>query len=639
MGRLYLDFESYWADDFTLKKMTPVEYIQDPRFEALGCAFAFGDEAPFWVDGPDLPDFFQYVDWPNVFAISHNALFDMLILSLRYGVIPGCYGDTLAMARNALAHMLPSLSLQAIAKHYGMDPKWDTVSKTKGLSLSAIMQDAALYQELRGYACDDLEKCRTIFANLIRREGFPIQELETIDMVTRMTTMPRFELDTMVLAEHLNAVKVHKQTLLDNCYMDASDVGSLMSDRQLEAKFLFMHDVDIPMKISKTTGKLVNAFAKTDKAFTALLEHDNPMVQALVAARLGHKSTLEETRTQRLLSIANVVEKMPVPLKYSGAHTHRFSGDWKINLQNLPRGGELRKAFSAPKGELVVAVDASQIEARINATMAGESKLINAFAGTKGEIVGLEDTTDVYAWFAGYIYRDLGKITKENHPNERFVGKTAILSLGYGSSWSVFQAMCRNQGNVTLTDSQAMSVVMIYRSMFKQIRANWRHAQNVVIPLLMNSQASDVATELGFGSYEPTWGPVKIVRQALILPNGNQLRYADLRLELIDGKFEFRYKRGNMEQKIYGAKLVENVVQALAFVHIMEVAKRVKKLTHGSLLPVHQVHDELIYIVDEKDADWVSQLVTHEMSRSPEWMPTVPLAAEAHIGKTYFDAK
>ena len=78
------------------------------------------------------------------------------------------------------------------------------------------------------------------------------------------------------------------------------------------------------------------------------------------------------------------------------------------------------------------------------------------------------------------------------------------------------------------------------------------------------------------------------------------------------------------ETEIYGAKLVENVIQALACLHITETAMRVKHLTQGLLLPAHQVHDELVFVVDEHLAEQVRDLVILEMSKSPEWMPGVP---------------
>jgi hypothetical protein len=80
--------------------------------------------------------------------------------------------------------------------------------------------------------------------------------------------------------------------------------------------------VEPPMKISGRTGKETFAFAKADAAFTALLEHEDPNVQALVAARLGVKSTTAETRALRMLNTAQRgTGRFPVALNYWGAKT------------------------------------------------------------------------------------------------------------------------------------------------------------------------------------------------------------------------------------------------------------------------------------------------------------------------------
>lgn len=622
MNKLFLDFETYYDDEYSLRKMSPIEYALDPRFEALGCAFSLDGDVKWWIDGPQLPETFAKVDWANTFAISHNALFDMLVLSLRYGVVPGMYGDTMAMARNMIVHHTGRVSLAACCKFFALPDKMDTVLRTKGVNFQALVANPALHREVKEYGIDDVGKCREIY-NLIMGKGsfsapsaFPaMTQLEIIDMVIRMATQPQLELDMNVLAEHLADVKAKKQELLDKAFLD--DRSSLMSDQQLAAKFLFL-GVEPPMKVSKATGKQQYAFAKTDKEFQALLEHEEPMVQALVAARLGHKSTIEETRTERLMAIGRVSKMLPVPLKYSGAHTHRLSGDWLINLQNLQRGGRLRKALKAPKGKVVVSVDASQIEARFNATLAKQHDLMEQFR--RGE--------DVYSSFASDIYKY--PVNKGEHPTERFVGKTGILSLGYGSSAPVFQNMCRVQGNVTLTDHEAHSIVKIYRSRFPEIVRNWNYANTHVIPYMGRNALSVSGL---------TWGPVRVEDSRIRLPSGNCLNYRDLRHEFVGGSYQWVYMRGQTPHRIYGAKIVENVVQALAFVHIMEVAMRVKRLTDGLLMPAHQIHDELLYVVDEALAEQVVKLVVAEMSRSPMWMPEAPLAAEGHIGVTYGDTK
>jgi DNA polymerase len=161
---------------------------------------------------------------------------------------------------------------------------------------------------------------------------------------------------------------------------------------------------------------------------------------------------------------------MPIALKYSGAKTHRFSGDWLLNQQNLPRNdrgdrtkpSKLRLALEAPPGKLVVSVDASQIEARLNAAVSKQKDLIDDFAHGR----------DVYSSFAELVFGY--KVAKATHPMERFVGKTSILSLGYGSSWSTFQNMLRNQGGLQFPTPQAMLAVELYRGRYEKIVEQWK---------------------------------------------------------------------------------------------------------------------------------------------------------------------
>jgi hypothetical protein len=601
MRNVWLDMETYYDNEYSLRKMTPIEYVLDPRFEAIGCSFMFEDEEPFWIDGPELAHFLEGEDWSDTRFISHNAMFDMLILALRYNVHPAAYGCTLSMARNWLRHQTGRVDLASCAKRYGME-KGTAVHSMKGVSYAALT--ASQYDAYTEYCCQDTRLCHFLWTTFLD-EGFPVGELEVIDWTIRMVVQPRLEVDMIRVAEHLAAVKAEKQQLLDAAGLE--DRSSLMSD-ELLAGVLMQLGIEPPWKISPTTNEPIWAFAKSDQEFTDLLDHEDPKVQAVVAARLGHRSTIEETRAERFMAISHVTEAMPIPLRYSGAHTHRFSGDWSLNMQNLPNGSKLREAIRAPKGYVVVSVDASQIEARLNATLSGETWLVEAF----------KEGRDVYCEFADLIY--MRKISKADKM-ERFVGKTGILSLGYGSSWPVFQNMCRNKGGVIIADDEAARIVSLYRNMNPMIVDHWNEAKEVI---LMVAQGDDYM-----------WGSLRIEREALVLPNGNKLRYHDLRSERWQGRKQWVYNQGPQIKRLYGAKVVENECQSLAFLHIAEVAMRVKQLTDGELLPCHQIHDELLYCVPEKLGEQVKRLVVKEMSKSPAWLPDAPLAAEGKIGATY----
>ena len=133
-----------------------------------------------------------------------------------------------------------------------------------------------------------------------------------------------------------------------------------MEVRDLLSSYDFPGD-DIPF----TTGSALKGLEgeDSDLGLKELAEHPDERVQAIVAARLGTKSTLEETRTERFIAISKR-GRMPVPLRYYAAHTGRWGGDDKLNLQNLPRKSLLKEAIVAPDGYVLIDADSSQIEAR-----------------------------------------------------------------------------------------------------------------------------------------------------------------------------------------------------------------------------------------------------------------------------------
>jgi len=614
MKQIVVDFESYYGQDYSLRKMTPVEYILDPRFECIGVAVKDDGAPTEWLT-PD--EFRRYLHGlpPKVCMISHNALFDMSLLAWRFGYVPHLMIDTMGMARAVLGHRLRSLSLDAVTKYLGLGIKGTTVHKVMGMSLAAI-RAAGFYDEYAEYSKGDADLCWGIYTRLVA-DGFPLNEIPVMDTVLRCAIEPKFVLNQTKLAEHLHAVQQSKETLLQRVNISKDELMS--NDKFADA--LRSLGVEPPTKISPATGQETYAFAKTDADFVALDEHDDPDVQALYAARVGIKSTIEETRTQRLLAIANLTWPgnrtglMPIPLRYSGAHTHRLSGDWKLNMQNLPSRGntKIRESIEAPSGYAVVAVDASQIEARIAGWLAGATSLTSAFANKE----------DVYSTFASEVFGY--EVAKKTHPVERFVGKTAVLGLQYGLGWSKFQRTVKQQSRaqlgeeIVLDDMQASRVVQTYRRTYYQIPQYWSR---------LNSLIGRMTGPL----YEEA-GPLVFLQESVKLPSGLFLNYHDLKNE--NGQWWFTY--GGKPKYLYGGKMFENIVQALARICVMDAAVRVRRRTGHDL--ALQVHDELVYVVPAAEAEALRDVVIEEMRRPPVWGPDIPLDAEGGIGQNYGDAK
>jgi hypothetical protein len=624
-----LDFETYYDKDYSLRRMTPVEYVLDPRFEAIGCAVREGHPSntpTFWVDGPDLPKYFQQAD-RNGYYLSHNWLFDGCVLAWKYDFVPRMMGCTMSISRAVLGHVLRSVSLDSVSKYLCLPDKGDTVKNVIGMSLAAI-KAGGLYDAYVDYSKRDADNANEIFNRLVRTGMFPVEELAVLDMVLRAAIKPRFRLDLHALAEHKNNVIQIKDALLARTGLVNRD--ALMSNDQFAALLSDM-GVDPPTKISPITSKVTWAFSKTDQAFIDLEEHDDPAVQALVAARMGVKSTLEETRTERLIKISQCMwpsgkqeRFLPVPLRFSGAHTHRLSGDWKLNLQNLPtRGGAnaIRRALVAAPGEKIVTVDAAQIEARIVAWVCGQEDLLAQFAA--GE--------DVYSLFASEVFGyPVDRKRKDgDHVAHGFIGKTAVLGLGYGVGWEKFQRTVSlgskaNTGKqIDLSDEEALKVVNTYRRKNDKVKESWGALNSVGIPVLARG-----------GDF--TFGPCVFEKGAINLPNGLKLKYHNL--ESIDDNWRYTY--GGKPKRLYGAALLENIVQALARIITMLAAIRIQRAVHDSDIWLNlQAHDELVYLAQDEQVPALRTLIEYEMSQPPAWAEGLPLKAESGEGLSYGDAK
>jgi len=620
MKIVFIDFETYYSDTYSLKYMTVPEYIYSPEFELIGAAVIDGGD-PYWVEGPDFATFLSSLPKDCV-VVSHNYLFDGCILAWRYGFVPKLASCTLSISRATLGHKLRSLALGSVAAHLGLGVKDKAaLAQVKGMNLQMIKNSPSLfYERYRQYACDDARMCKEIFERLVPKE-FPIEELAVLDMTLRCALISNFRVNKDLLALHLAAVIATKQNLLASV---GADKGELMSNDKF-AGLLEGLGVTPPTKISVTTGKEAYAFAKTDVAFLDLLEHQNPSVQALVAARLGNKSTLEETRTAKFINVANVTPQssMPIPLAYGAAHTHRLGGEWKLNFQNLPRNGNLRASLVAPDGYQVVKVDASQIEARITAWFSGCKVLVEQFA--RGE--------DVYASFASSVWGR--QINKQDYPEERWIGKSAVLGLGFGMGWGKFQKTLKSQSEgqlgkrITLSDEVAQKIVNTYRNDFAAIPVTWRLLSNM-LPLL----AGETTTP-------HTWGPLVFDVGKITLPSitgeiGKGLTLKYHKLHRRDDSWAFEY--GGKPKYLFGGKLMENIAQALDRVLVMGAALRLQKRLAPMRLAL-QAHDENVYIVPDAAVDVVKTILLQEMSRRPPWGLDLPLAAEAASGPNYRDVR
>lgn len=632
------DIETFWDKDYSLTKMSTVEYVLDPRFELILLGIKIGS-GPVEVARGEAQArlILERVDWNKAALLSHNTMFDGSILAWRFNIIPRFYLDTLAMARAVTHAYTGSSSLENLARHFQFAPKGVEAKLARGRWLASFTK-----AELDGYAsycAHDVELCRLIFDKLIAK--FPRSELVLIDLSLRKFFEPQAKLNTEKLALHLAEVRAAKETALQQ----VSDVSKkVFASNPQFASLLAREGVKVPIKISPITGEETFALARNDPEFKQLCEDPNqtPRVQTLLAVRLGVKSTIEETRSEMLLRLSSRdwstatgnacgARWMPVPYNYYGAHTGRFSGAGGFNFTNLKRKSKLRDAIEIPdEGWRIVHRDSSQIEARIVAWLAECQALLDAFAA--GD--------DIYSQFASIFYQRT--ITRAD-TLERFVGKTCILGLGYGASGPrIKQVLFIGSGGVAvnLSEDDAQGLVDLYRTTYREIPRLWRTAQrelDKMVGIYVEPRPKTLAQINA--AMMPSTPPrlqtvVKRREEQIVLPNKMSLKYLGIRqdgTELIFGSEHNGYK------KIYGAKLIENITQALARIVVTDIELRVWRET--GYRPFMSTYDSHDYMVPVGEVAVFDRYLEAQFTVVPEWGKGLPLASEGGWGKTLLDAE
>jgi DNA polymerase bacteriophage-type len=628
MAIVTIDFESYYDQGYSLRRISEAEYILSPQWQTLLCAIKLGDRPVFVTTGDEeTRRALTTIDWGNAALLSHNTRFDGSILAWRYGYVPRLYLDTMSMANALTRPYAGSSSLKSVARYLGLPDKGDAVVRAMGKHLEDFTPGELA--EYRDYCAHDNALCRTIFDRFMGEYKFPKSELKLIDLALRMFIMPQARLAATKLQVHLDSVRCEKsQALAKLEYMDRG----VFSSNERFAQLLRAQGVDVPMKISTQTGELTYALARNDRAFKELCADPDlsPDVQAMLQIRTGEKSTIDETRSATLLKLARLDWQrslfagvhlgngsMPVPYRYYGAHTGRFSGDGGFNFANLRRGSPIRDAIVAPEGWRVVHRDSSQIEARMLAQLAGCNALLDAFRQGR----------DVYSEFASRFYGH--RVTRED-VQHRFIGKTSVLGLGYGMGAERFKhTLFIGQGGMSadISGEDAVRLVRFYRETYAEIPALWRRAHAWLEHKLGDAITPDPLPVV-------TWAD-----DAIVLPNGLAVRYPKLRQEWDSSKngWQIFYEGPYGRKRIYGPKLIENITQALARIIVTDVMLRVACATGRH--PVMSTYDSLDYVVREDDVYEFDKLLEHEFSVAPKWAEGLPLASEGGWGRTLLEAE
>jgi len=620
MDLITLDFETFYDTGYGLNKLTTEEYIRSEQFQVIGYAIKINNGSTKWYTGSheELQEELSKINWKDSMLLCHNTLFDGAILSWIFDLHPFVYLDTLSMAR-AIHGVNAGGSLKALAERYNLGVKGTEVLDAKGKRLEDFA-DHELHQ-YGEYCKNDVELTHKLFITL--SQDFPIKELKLIDITLKMYTEPTLEIDDGILITRLEEVKEEKSKLLLGlmhrleCEDEECVRKKLASNKQF-AELLMELGIDVPTKISPTTGKETYALAKNDVGFIELTEHEDSFIQELCSVRLGTKSTMEESRIERFIDIAGRNNyKLPIPLKYYGAHTGRWAGLDKVNFQNLPsrdaKKKALKQAIVPPEGHVIMNVDSSQIEARILVWLAGQEDVVEQFR--KGD--------DVYSVFSSKVFN---KEVSKDTPKERFIGKTCVLGLGYGTGWQKLQhTLSTSPPGADLSDFECQNLVKMYRDINYKVIDLWKECDKALEAIANWNNREEY--------YLDKHKCIAVTEEGLRLPNGLYIYYPELRWDTSEAQGKYVYKSRYGVNSIWGGSVVENVVQALARIVIGEQMIKIA----DKYKPVLTVHDAVVIVAAKHEAEQALNFVMEEMSKPPEWGKDLPISCEGGYADNYGD--
>ena len=666
-----LDFETYLDDKYTLSKLSTSEYVRDKRFKAQMVGVKVGHAKTKVIPAKRIKSFLQTINWSTHSVLCHNTQFDAFILSHHYGIQPVFLYDTLSMARGLHSNDIGA-GLDEVAKYYGGHGKIDgALEKTKGV----LDWSPTLNAEIGLYCENDVEEMLRIFKLMLPQ--MPRDEIELIDLTCRMFTRPLLKVDIPRVEKELEreldrrkvlmyqAVNptdydiggklydptVHKKLLKDSAERaltgvdrDFQIIKRVVGSNEMFANLLRAEGIEPPVKISpawikkpkdqrKDEDKWSYAFAKDDAAFLELPTHiedwgfdlnkkkdvklmseKQERIQGLVDVRIAVKSTTNITRAERFLTAGANGMSLPVGYAYYRAHTGRWGGQNKMNMQNLTRGGELRLSILAPPGHQIAVQDSGQIEARVNGWLWGQEDLLDAFRQAD---LGLD--RDAYCKFGDSVY---GRTITKADTIERFVAKTAVLGLGFQMGALKFQAtLAKGVGGqrVYFTLDQCKKIVNTYRAKNSMIQHGWDICKNIIEDMAVGRTGHH--------------GPINWEHETIWLPNGMCLKYPDLKKSKNEesGWDEWSYQSKDMRKKIYGGLLCENIVQALARII---VGWQMLNISYKYPI-VMTTHDEVVALPKTSQAERCIAFMNKWMLTAPDWALGLPLNAEGGYAPNY----
>lgn len=624
-----IDFETRSTVDlptFGLDK-----YCKDPTTEVICMAYSIdGNAVRIWTPDQMPPEWL--FDQDTKFT-AWNAAFEVNIMRhvLKIPVSWQQFSDSMALAA---ANNLPQ-SLEECALVLKVTEQKDATGKRLIQKLSKpkrngeFENDALLLAQMYEYCKQDV-RTEMAVAKELRALGEKEQRVWEITQIINDRGVP---VNSTELSNAIAAVVTNKATIEAEI---TTLTGGITANQPAKlAELLRESGISVADLTAETVTKLL-ANPDTPKKVRRILE----------LRRLGSLTSV--AKYEKMLEI-QVGGRIRNTLVYHGASTGRFASRGGLNLQNLARptlddkaineaverilvsgrGGTMdelsslvRSAIKAPAGYTFVDADFSSIENRVASWIAGQKDKVELF----------RQGLDEYKTFAANsLYRvPYEEVTKDM----RQVSKSAVLGCMFGQGARGLVEYADGMG-VKLSPDESERAVRAYREEYQMVKATWYDYETCAVQAIQNPGEGIKSGRVAF----------KVAKKALWmqLPSGRLICWRDPQVEdqltpwgavrpgvVVFNQNTFTRKWGR--NKLIGSSIFQSAVQATARDMLTEA---MLTLDEKGFEVVNSVHDEVLLLVKEADAESALGRVIEIMTTPPKWAPDFPLAAEGWHGKRY----
>ena len=631
MTTLWIDFETRSHCD--LKKHGVYNYAQDSTTDVLCMSYAFDDEdVQTWTSGP----FPERVRNHKGLIYAHNAAFERLIfwyvLQVNFEL-----EQFYCTATQARANCAPG-SLEDVGRFAGASMKKDYrgAQLIRALCMPPFKEDAALMTEMVQYGEQDVRAMRAVSQSLrplsdeelldyhVNEKindrgvlvdvplasaaiGYAASELADIQSIVRTVTNGAI---TSVRSPKMREW-VKERLSSEHLKLMEQEDGKYSIDKRVRANLLATDD--LPPDVAEVIQCADDLWASSVAKFSRLRDladvEDSRVRGAFVFAG-GSATGRASSYGAQVHNFTRKCAKAPESVRASMVQGHPIVPEFGKRVTDVLKG-MLRPAIIPAKGKSLVVADWAQIEARMTPWLSGRGEdVLDVFRSGR----------DIYIREAAGIFR---VPEDEVTPDQRQIGKVAILACGFGGGIGAFSAMGRAYG-LSMTESDAQRTVDAWRRANQWAVRYWQELETGYMIAMRNKNKEIVAgrvTYLFDGQH--LW---------YALPSGRILCYPFAKIEedgISYAKAAWKPAADAKEwprARLWRGLACENITQACA----NDVLRHALRALDDVVL---HVHDEIVIETDQPEE--VTKRLKEVMCTPPAWAQGLPLDAEIQTMTRY----